>query len=169
MKPGGYDAIYKNKCNCSSLCSTCNQLKGQCLCDIEFVNSLSAKIEKQFEEETDSYIPASDQVNISDIVEDKLDLMDIAPPDPGEKVDMGHCSVEQRKIIEDLMTEYEAAFAKSRYDVGSYTGFVASIDVTPHTSHIEKERPMKVDAKRCLRPIVDELVKNGILTIRGRG
>ena len=147
-----------------------------CLCDKEFVNSLSAKIEKHFEDDEltqeelesyrrdkESYIPDSDQISVSDIGEGKLDLMDVTPPDPGEKVNMDHCSVEQRKIIEDLMVAYEDSFAKSRYDVGSYTGFVASIDVTPDSSHIEKERPMKIDAKRCLRPIVDELVRHGIL------
>ena len=139
--------VYTNKCNCPTHCSACHQLKtkeSMCLCDKEFVNSLSAKIEKHFEEDEltqeeienyrrdeSSYIPDSDQVNISDIIEGKLDLMDITPPDPGEKVDMDHCSVEQKKIIEELMVAYEDSFASSRYDVGSYTGFVASIDVTP--------------------------------------
>ena len=43
--------------------------------------------------------------------------------------------------------------------------FLASIDVNPNSSHIEKERPMRVDAKNCLKPIVKELIDNGILKI----
>ena len=60
------------------------------------------------------------------------------------------------------MENYDAAFAKHRYDTGSFTGFVASIDVNPEATHIEKERPMKIDAKKCLRPIVVELVRHNI-------
>ena len=63
------------------------------------------------------------------------------------------------------MVEYENAFARHRYDVGSFTGFTASIEVDPHATHMEKERPMKIDALRCLKPIVDDLVKNNILKI----
>ena len=80
-------------------------------------------------------------------------------------VDLSHCTGEQKVIIQELMMTYENAFARHRYDVGSFTGFVASIEVDPHASHIEKERPMKIDALKCLKPIVDDLVKNNILKI----
>ena len=60
------------------------------------------------------------------------------PPDPGDEVNLEHCSVEQKKIVEDLMKDYDAAFAKHRFDMGSFTGFVASIDFDPEASHIEK-------------------------------
>ena len=46
--------VYKNKCICPSPCSSCHQLKtkdSMCLCDKEFVSSLSAKIEKHFEDD----------------------------------------------------------------------------------------------------------------------
>ena len=63
------------------------------------------------------------------------------------------------------MQEYEGAFAQHRYDIGSFTGFTASIEVDPHASHMEKERNMKIDALRCLQPIVDDLVKHNILKV----
>ena len=46
--------VYKNKCFCPTPCSACNQLKtkdSMCLCDKEFVSSLSAKIKRHFEDE----------------------------------------------------------------------------------------------------------------------
>ena len=89
--------------------------------------------------------------------------MDVNPPDPGDTVDTNHCSVQQKRIVNQLLTDYADAFASHRFDVGSFTGFVASIEVQPGSTHIEKERPMKIDAKACLQPIVDNLVKYGIL------
>ena len=91
--------------------------------------------------------------------------MDVLPPDRGDEVNLEHGSAEQKRIVEDLMENYDAAFAKHRYDTGSFTGFVASIDVNPEATHIEKEGPMKIDAKKCLRPIVVELVRHNILKL----
>ena len=173
--------VYTSKCFCPKTCESCNQLKikgSMCLCDREFVSCLSAKVEQHFEDEDkagdnldeirrnkEPIITDADQTNVSDIVESTLDQMDVTPPDPGDSVDTTHCSVNQKKIVEQLLGDYADAFAKHRYDVGSFTGFVASIEVQPGSSHIEKERPMKIDAKKCLQPIVDNLVKHGILKI----
>ena len=147
-----------------------------CLCDKEFVSILSADIGKHFEEydtvknnineirkSKEPLISEADQTNVTDIVEGMLDQMDVNPPDPGDTVDTNHCSVQQKKIVDQLLTDYADAFASHRYDVGSFTGFVASIEVQPGSTHIEKERPMKIDAKACLQPIVDNLVKYDIL------
>ena len=173
--------VYKSTCLCPKKCESCNQFKtrdSMCLCDKEFVSVLSAKIGKHFEEgdtEMDNMdeirrskeplISDADQTDVSDIVEGMLDQMDVTPPDPGEVVDTKHCSEEQKKIVDQLLTDYDEAFAKHRFDVGSFTGFVASIEVQPGSTHIEKERPMKIDAKTCLQPIVDNLIKHGILKI----
>ena len=41
-----------------------------------------------------------------------------------------------------MMQEYKTAFAEHRYDIGNFSGFTASIDVEPNSTHIEKERNM---------------------------
>ena len=102
-------------------------------------------------------------MGVSDIIDRHLDSLDLRPPDPGEAVEMGHCSNEQKVLLQRLMQEYEGAFAQHRYDIGSFTGFTASIEVDPNATHMEKERNMKIDAIQCLQPIVDDLVKHGIL------
>ena len=37
--------------------------------------------------------------------------------------------------------------------------------MNPEASHIEKEHTMKFDAQKCVKPIVDELVKHNILKL----
>ena len=78
-----------------------------CECDKEFVGALSAKIGKHFEvdklseEELSNYrrnrenfIPDSDHLGVSDLIDKKLDLMDVLPPDRGDEVNLEHCSAE---------------------------------------------------------------------------
>ena len=57
---------------------------------------------------------------------------------------MGHCSDEQKDLLQQLMQDYKGAFAQHRYDIGCFTGFTASSDVDPNGSHMEKERKIKV-------------------------
>ena len=78
---------------------------------------------------------------------------------------MSHCTDEQKDLVQQLMQDYKTAFAEHRFDIGCFTGFTASIDVNPNSSHIEKERNMRVEAVQCLQPIVDNLVQHGILKI----
>ena len=104
-------------------------------------------------------------MGVSNVIDRHFDSLDLRPPDPGETVEMGHCSNEQKVLLQQLMQEYEGAFAQHRYDIGSFTGFTASIEVDENASHMEKVRNMKIDAIQCLQPIVDDLVKHGILKV----
>ena len=113
---------------CPTLCGTCNKMKtreGLCECSEEFVEALSARIGKHFEVDKlskeelsnyrrnrDNFIPDSDQLGVSDLIDKQLDLMDVLPPDPGNEVNLEHCSAEQKRIVEDLMENYDAAFAQ---------------------------------------------------------
>ena len=146
--------VFESKCGCPKLCETCNVMttrENLCECRQEYVQSLAAKISKSVGEPQHSktdipderceqidYIPDSQQSGVSDIIDKHFDLMDLRPPEPGEEVDLSHCTGEQKVIVQELMMTYETAFARHRYDVGAFTGFVASIEVDPHASHIEK-------------------------------
>ena len=173
--------VYKYKCSCSKLCNSCNQTKNHdelCQCDSEFISVLRTQINKNFTSEDnldidqdniirhhDDFISDDEQLAVSSLIDEKLDLMDMSPPDPGQNVDLSHCTSEMKNIIGDLMKKYENSFSRHKYDTGTFRGFMAKLDVDPEASHIEKERPMQPDAKKCLQPIVDELVKHGILKL----
>ena len=166
--------VFSHKCACSMICSIFNEKRSDkisCQCDCQHVRLLATKINRSLsggsEEQCDqeNYIPTSEQVGVSDVIDQHLDSMDLRPPDPGEEVEMSHCSDKQKDLLQQLMQDYKGAFAQHRYDIGCFTGFTASIDVDPNGSHMEKERNMKVDAIRCLQPIVDNLVKHGILKV----
>ena len=67
---------------------------------------LATKIGKSMSGESEeqggqvNYIPDSKQVGVSDIIDRHLDSLDLRPPDPGEAVEMGHCSNEQKVLLQ---------------------------------------------------------------------
>ena len=110
----------KKKCECPNSCDICNEMmtqKNLCKCARQHVKLLATKISKSIsggsEEQCGQldYIPDSEQVGVSDIIDRHFDSLDLRPPDPGETVEMGHCSNEQKVLIQKLMKEYESAFA----------------------------------------------------------
>ena len=163
-----------NKCECLSDCEVCKQRRSEtipCKCDKQHAKLLSVKIDKslsgEWEEPSDQMdcISAGDQEEVSEVIDKHLSSFDLRPPDPGERVDMDHCTTEQKEGVQKLMKNYKSAFAEHQFDIGNFQGFVATIDVEPGSSHIEKERNLRPEVIKCLQPIVDNLVNHGILKL----
>ena len=70
-----------------------NSLK--CFCDKNFIHSLKTKLEKKHDLgdiKPNDCILEQDQTDVSGDIEQKLDRFNIAPPDPGQTVDLSHVS-----------------------------------------------------------------------------
>ena len=87
----------------------------------------------------------------------------MVPPEPGQIIDMAHISQDVRTQTEELFKIYDSAFASHKYDTGSFTGFSATIEIEPGASIIEKERPMRANIKHELRPMILDLLREGII------
>merc|ERR1711872_63003 len=153
--------VFKRKCDCLIECSICKQRRSEtvaCECDMQHAKLLSVKIDKSLSGEwevpsgQEDCISTGDQEGVSEVIDKHLSSFDLRPPDPGERVNMDHCTAEQRELVQRLMQDYKNAFAEHRFDIGNFNGFIASIDVEPNSSHIEKERNMRPEAIQCLQP-----------------
>ena len=94
------------------LCSDCHEMRSNkfpCKCDDQHVRLLATKINRSLSGGSEEQggqgncIPASEQVGVSEVIDRHLDSFDLRPPDPGEKVDMSHCSDEQKDLLQQLM------------------------------------------------------------------
>ena len=138
----------------------------RCLCNDNFIHALKLKLENKHDfgdRKPDDCIPETDQTDISGDIELKLDRFNLAPPDPGQTVDLSHVSDDLKQRTENLLDNYTSSFASHRYDTGSFTGFSATIEVIPGSSVIEKERPMRPNVRHELKPMIEDLLREGII------
>ena len=168
--------VKKMTCNCIKRCKEC---KGfifpanteiieslQCLCDKNFIHALKTKLELKHnleEKQPNDCILEEDQSNVSGDIEQKLDRFNIAPPEPGQTVNLSHVSDDIKCRTEKLLNSYDASFASHRYDTGTFSGFTANIEVEPGSTVIEKERPMRANVRHELRPMIEDLLREGII------
>ena len=100
----------------------------QCCCDKSFIQALKIKLEIKHNlgENANDCILEDEQTNVLGDIEQKLDRFNIAPPEPGQTVDLSHVSEDVRRQTEKLMESYDAAFASHQYDTGTFSGFTAN-------------------------------------------
>ena len=87
----------------------------------------------------------------------------MAPPNPGQKIDLSHLKGDIKLRTENLIANYEDSFASHKFDTGNFHGFSAIIEINPGSSVIEKERPMRESIKSELRPMFEQLLKENII------
>ena len=137
----------------------------KCYCEASFIQALKTKLDAKHNtgDIKEDCILEEQQSDISGEIELKLDRFNIAPPDPGQTVDLSHIKNDIRQKTEELLNNYETSFASHRYDTGTFSGFSANIEVTPGTSVIEKERPMRANIRHELQPMINDLLTEGII------
>ena len=123
--------------------------------------ALRTRINKDITEESDVVLEKQ-QVDISDIVEQKFESYGLAPPKVTQQLDMSHIhDTDEKKVIENLVSKYPSAFSTHRYDTGVFKFFDAELDCIPGSSVIERQ--VKPHIVKELAPIVNELQQAGII------
>ena len=158
--------VYVSICSCRRQCNVCGlwtEFGKHCRCDEQNINALKARIDKDILDESDVVLE-DQQTNISELVDDKFEMFNLAPPAVTDKVDLSHItSPEERKMVESLLSNHPKAFSTHRYDVGHFEFFEAELDCKPGSSVIERERQMKPSIRDELKPIINELLDAGII------
>ena len=134
-----------------------------CRCENTQILSLKAKLETKFGLSDYDIISEENQENLSTKIEANFDRFSLLPPDPGKEVDMSHCNKEITNKMNNMISQYAEAFAKHKFDTGLFTGFQSAIEVEQGASVIERERPMRPTTRDELKPMVEELLKHGII------
>ena len=102
---------------------------------------------------------------MTDLLNDKLDKNCIEPQDPGQTLDISHLDKYVQGSITTLCKTYAKAWSKDKFDTGFFQGFQAEMPTLPGTKSYEKERPMKKYILDEVRPMVAELLKEGIFSL----
>ena len=96
------------------------------------------------------------------MLNERLDKQSIEPPTPGQFLDLSQLDRGVKSDLDKLCTIHSLAWANSKFDMGYFKAFQADIPTFEGSSSLEKERKMKDHVKREIRPLMDELVKEGI-------
>ena len=117
------------------------------------LTALKAKIDTDILDES-NVVLEDQQTNISELVDGKFEMFNLAPPPVTDRVDLSHIScLEERKMVDTLLSSYLKAFSTHRYDVGHFEFFEAELDCIPGSSVIERERQIKPSIVAELKPI----------------
>ena len=123
-----------------------------CKCDEINVAALRARINTDTIGESDVVLDR-EQMNISEVVDEKFEMFGMAPPPVTKKVELSHIdNMDERKVVDTLLSEYVSAFSTHRYDVGSFKFFDAELDCKPGSTVIERERQIKPTVVKELKP-----------------
>ena len=98
------------------------------------------------------------------MLNERLDKQSIEPPTPGQFLDLSHLDRGVKSDLDKLCTIYSLAWSKSKFYMGYFKAFQADIPTFEGSSSLEKERKMKDHVKGEIRPLMDELVKEGMFS-----
>ena len=118
--------VRKSACNCIKKCDVCkgfiltndininDSLK--CFCETNFIQALKTKLDKQHnmgDIKSEDCILEEEQTDVSGDIEQKLDRFNIAPPDPGQTVDLSHVNNDIKKTNREIVRQLRDIIRKS--------------------------------------------------------
>ena len=85
---------------------------------------------------------------------DRLDRNSIIPDDPGNEIKINHLDETSRKKLNTIFEKYEEAFARDKYNCGTYNRVLVKLDLQEGKTVFQKEGPMKESDKAMVRDII---------------
>ena len=80
-----------------------------------------------------------------------------------------HLDKELKDRVGRTIQPFKSIFAKSKYDVGTFTGFSARISTIPNSTAVQKERRLTQHHIDGVRETMSELIKNGVFSLSEGG
>ena len=128
----------------------------------QHIKALKTKIIENIHDE--DIISLKKQEDISSMISEKIDNLNIIPTDPGETMDLSHIETKLAHELKLLIDEYHEAFAKHKYDIGKFEGFTAQISVREGSSAFQRPRKMKNQDVTNIQNTMDSLIKAGVFS-----
>ena len=92
--------------------------------------------------------------DIEGVIDERNDRNQIIPDDPGTVIKIDHLDKASQKELTEIFEANKDAFARNKFDCGSYTGMITELQVQEGKTVFEKERVMKEADKEMVRDIV---------------